>query len=412
MHIKHGYAFKSSFFTDKVNGNILLTPGNFSVGGGFKPDKLKYYDGEIPKDYILQENDIVVTMTDLSKQSDTLGFPARVPRDNNTYLHNQRLGKILHKRPGLEQDFLYYLFCSPSYRNEVLASSTGTSIKHTAPKRIEAFSFFMPSLQEQCAIAEVLKSFDNKINLNRQMNKTLEAMARALFKDWFVDFGPTRAKMEGREPYLTQEVWDLFPDKLDDEGKPEGWLSAKLKDSFHLTMGQSPPGDTYNEDGEGLPFFQGRTDFGFRYPRNRKYCKAPTRIANRDDTLVSVRAPVGDINMAWDSCCIGRGIASLRHISGSRSFTYYATWEMQSDLKQYEHTGTVFGAISKEQFKNINFIDPQANIVALFESQFGVIDQRIRNNVVESSILAQTRDMLLPKLISGKLKMDDAEKNS
>ena len=109
------------------------------------------------------------------------------------------------------------------------------------------------------------------------MNETLEAMARAIFKDWFVDFGPTRAKAEGRDPYLAPKIWELFPKALDDEDTPIGWRVGTVGDCFHLTMGQSPPGSTYNDDGEGLPFFQGRTDFGFRYPEKRKYCTAPTR---------------------------------------------------------------------------------------------------------------------------------------
>jgi type I restriction enzyme S subunit len=161
---------------------------------------------------------------------------------------------------------------------------------------LSACPFVLPPKSEQHAIAEVLDALDDKIDLNRRMNETLEEMARALFEDWFVDFGPTKAKLEGWEPYLKPELWALFPERMDDEGKPEGWENVTLGNDFHLTMGQSPPGETYNETGEGLPFFQGRSDFGFRYPENRKYCTAPTRFANADDTLVSVRAPVGDIN--------------------------------------------------------------------------------------------------------------------
>ena len=175
-------------------------------------------------------------------------------------------------------------------------------------------------------------------------------------------------------------------------------------------MGQSPPGSTYNDDGEGLPFFQGRTDFGFRYPENRKYCSAPTRIAERDDTLVSVRAPVGDINMAWEKCCAGRGVAALRHTSGSRSFTYYSAWAIQQDLKQYEHTGTVFGAINKKQFEALNVLEPTLEFVSLFENEIAPLDERIRKNISESSTLAQTRDLLLPKLMSGKIRLAEAEK--
>ena len=150
---------------------------------------------------------------------------------------------------------------------------------------------------------------------------------------------------------MDDDIMALFPDSFEDSelGKiPKGWEVKTLGECFSLTMGQSPPGSTYNDHGQGLPFFQGRTDFGFRFPENRKFCTAPTRVAQLGDTLVSVRAPVGDINMAWEQCCIGRGVASLRHKSASSSFTYYFAWAIQEKISVYEHTGTVFGAINKK----------------------------------------------------------------
>ena len=122
--------------------------------------------------------------------------------------------------------YLYYLMCTKEYRNEVLASATGTTVKHTSPERIKQFSFKLPPLPEQRAIAHILGTLDDKIELNRRMNQTLEEMARAIYKDWFVDFGPVRAKLAGLEPYLPPELWDLFPDRLVDSelGEiPEGW---------------------------------------------------------------------------------------------------------------------------------------------------------------------------------------------
>ena len=242
------------------------------------------------------------------------------------------------------------------------------------------------------------------------MNETLEWMALAIFKDWFVDFGPTRAKAEGREPYLAPQLWDLFPDGLSYEDIPGGWRDGTIGDCFYLTMGQSPPGSTYNENGMGLPFFQGRTDFGFRYPENRRFCTQPTRIAERDDTLVSVRAPVGDINMAWEKCCAGRGIAALRHKSGSRSFTYYSVRELQQQLRQYEHTGTVFGAINKKQFMALSTLEPRPEVILVFETLVEPLDERIRKNVSENRTLEQTRDLLLPKLMSGEIRLSEAKK--
>jgi len=235
-------------------------------------------------------------------------------------------------------------------------------------------------------------------------------MARAIFKDWFVDFGPTRTKTEGRAPYLAAEIWALFPSSLDDKGNPEGWNEATIGSEFHLTMGQSPPGETYNEAGVGLPFFQGRTDFGFRYPVCRKFCSSPTRIANLDDTLVSVRAPVGDLNMAWEECCIGRGVAALRHKLGGRGYTQYTLQALQPAIARFEDSGSIFGAINKVQFERLRCIAPPPALIELFEATVCRIDDRIRNNTGESQTLTTTRDFLLHKLMSGEISVKDAEK--
>ncbi len=203
IEIKHGFAFKGEFFREEPPGDILLTPGNFQIGGGFKSEKLKYYDGPVDEEFILQEGDLIVTMTDLSKNADTLGYPAFVPKanENRRYLHNQRLGKIIIKdKDSISLKYLYYLLCTQEYRSEVIASATGTTVKHTSPERIKAFRFRVPPLSEQRAIAHILGTLDDKIELNRRMCETLEEMARALFKSWFVDFDLVRFKMRHPSP--------------------------------------------------------------------------------------------------------------------------------------------------------------------------------------------------------------------
>ena len=307
-------------------------------------------------------------------------------------------------------EFAAYYLAHPEVRAYIVQHAIGATMPNLNTSILSSVPFLVPPLEEQERICGILSALDHKIELNRQMNETLEAMARAIFKDWFVDFGPTRAKMQGRTPYLAPDLWALFPDRLDDEDKPVGWEHGNVGQCFDLTMGQSPPGNTYNDDGEGLPFFQGRTDFGFRYPDNRKFCAAPKRTAESDDTLVSVRAPVGDINMAWEKCCIGRGVAALRHSSGSRSFTYHSAWAIQKELNQYEHTGTVFGSINKTQFEALATIEPPSKVVVEFEAYVGQLDDRIRTNVSESRTLAQTRDLLLPRLMSGEIRLRDAGK--
>ena len=223
---------------------------------------------------------------------------------------------VIRGRPDVtDSEFAYYLTQSPAVREYAISQMTGTSGRQRVPTTaLEHIDVALPPLPQQRRIAHILGALDDKIELNRRMNETLEAMARAIFQDWFVDFGPVRAKLAGREPYLPPELWALFPNRLasSELGEiPEGWEVKGLGDCYNLTMGQSPPGSTYNEDEDGLPFFQGNADFGFRYPTNRRYCTAPTRTANPDDTLVSVRAPVGAINMAWERCCIGQRSSSV-----------------------------------------------------------------------------------------------------
>ena len=289
----------------------------------------------------------------------------------------------------------------------------GGTVFGTATKRdVENLAVDLPPLADQRRISAALGALDDKIALNARMNETLDETASALFQAWFVDFVPVRAKISGAwrrgesRPGLPAALYDLFPDALEDSALgeiPAGWEVGEVSDFFDLNMGQSPPGDTYNENGDGMPFFQGKADFDFRYPNNRQYCVAPKRVAKADDTLVSVRAPVGTINMAWERCCIGRGLAALRHKSGSASFTYYALKAMQGEIEQYEDNGTVFGSIGKRQFAALPTLEPPGAAIAAFGEYAAAWDSRIRINTSESRALAAMRDTLLPKLLSGEM---------
>ncbi len=239
---------------------------------------------------------------------------------------------VLAARKGSSEPlFVYYLARSPGFRAYAIGQMTGTSGRQRVPTiAIKNYYLSLPPLDDQRYIAKVLGVLDDKIELNRRMCRTLEEMAQALFKSWFVDFDPVRAKMEGRWrpgeslPGLPAHLYDLFPDCLVDSELgpiPKGWRIGPLSKYFDLTMGQSPPGSTYNDAGKGLPFYQGRAGFGFRFPESKRFCTAPTRIAESGDTLVTVRAPVGAINMAWEKCCVGRGVSVLRHKSGSSAYT-------------------------------------------------------------------------------------------
>ncbi len=398
---------------------------DWASGGTPPKENPEYWGGNIPwisassmKSGRLSDSDRTLTMkgleqrSKLARKNDILllvrgsELHKRIPVGIATrdVAFNQDV-KSLRPKNGLSSTYLYYWLAAHESMLLSKVEHTGIGAGKLDTAVLKNLRVQVPPIEAQRAIAHILSTLDDKIELNRRRNQTLEDMARALFKDWFVDFGPVRTKIEGQEPYLPEEIWRLFPERLDDEGKPVEWEMSTVGECFNLTMGQSPPGDTYNDIGDGLPFFQGRTDFGFRYPENRKYCSAPTRIANAEDTLVSVRAPVGDINLAWEKCCIGRGVASIRHLSCARSFTYHAMWVLQDELKQYEHTGTVFGAINKKQFEAMGFLEPSRVLIDAYEHRIGPLDDEIRNNIGESRTLAQLRDTLLPKLISGELRI-------
>ena len=319
---------------------------------------------------------------------------------------------VTRAKEEVDQNFLYYCMASQSFVDFADSGSEGTRMPRAQWEWVSRYKIPIPPLSEQRRIAHILGTLDDKIELNRQMNETLEATARTIFKSWFVKFDPVKAKVEGcKPPCIDTETAALFPSVLQDSrlGEvPEGWKVATIDEEFNLTMGQSPPGSTYNEDGEGMPFYQGRKDFGFRYPTRRVYCTAPKRFAEKADTLVSVRAPVGNINMVKEKCSIGRGVAAIRHKNGSRSYTYYTMQSLQEVFSRYEAEGTVFGSINKTDFQTLSHLRPPDEIVEAFERLVHPLDQTIENNENESRTLAQTRDRLLPKLLSGEIRVDDA----
>jgi len=340
---------------------------------------------------------------------------------------------LIRLRGDVDARFVKYALSSKVGQAALGAYSLGSVQQVINLRDLKTVRLQLPPLPEQRAIAHILGTLDDKIELNRRMNATLEAMARALFKSWFVDFDPVidntlaagnpipdslaekaarrQALGERRKP-LPESLWRLFPDRFVESELgwiPEGWRAGRLIEQFDLTMGQSPPGSTYNEDGLGLPFYQGRKDFGFRFPSHRVYCSAPTRIAEPGDTLVTIRAPVGDINMAMERCCIGRGVAAIRHKNLARSYTYYAMHSLVESFRRYEGQGTVFGSITKRNFESMEIVVPDTRIVESFERLVTQFDQSIGNLTKQIMTLAALRDALLPRLISGEIRLRDAK---
>lgn len=182
-----------------------------------------------------------------------------------------------------------------------------------------------------------------------------------------------------------------------------------LSDIADITMGQSPSGSSYNEDGNGTIFFQGRAEFGFRFPSVRLYTTEPKRMAYSNDTLMSVRAPVGDINVAHTDCCIGRGLAAIHSKSNHQSFVLYTMFFLKKQLDVFNSEGTVFGSINRNSLNEMPILIPPDEILDKFERIVAPMDLTIRNNYDEIFHLQAIRDNLLPRLMSGELDVSEID---
>lgn len=280
---------------------------------------------------------------------------------------------------GNDKDFLFYFFANKEFVDVSYASSSGTRMPRADWKFMSETLWLFPPLPEQKAIAEVLSSLDDKIDLLHRQNQTLEQMAETLFRKWFVE-----------------------------EDNGEDWQIGTLKDEFEILMGQSPPGSSYNEEKIGMPMYQGNKDFGFRFPSNRVFTSEPKRIALKNDTLISVRAPVGAQNMANEECCIGRGVAAFRHKEHPEfySYTFFKMRFMLDDIRKFNNEGTVFGAISKSDFEKMETEIPSKSDLEKIQSLLKPIDDKVISNSKQIQTLVNLRETLLPKLMSGEIRVN------
>jgi type I restriction enzyme S subunit len=407
VSLQRGNSYKSKLLGE--DGPKLLGLGSIAKNGGFKSTNLKTYGGPTDPRHLLHPGDIYVSLKDVTQSGDLLGSVARVPTSVELGRLTQDTVKLKFRDENFDKNYLYWALRTPEYRNYCRSHALGTT--NLSLSREDFLSFELPTITEgRVNLTQALEGIEAKIELNRRMNETLEGMARALFRSWFVDFDPVHARAAGEAPaHMPPETAALFPARFGDDGLPEGWRIGKLSEIVHLTMGQSPPGDTYNGKGEGLPFYQGRKDFGFRFPSRRQFCIAPQRIAECGDTMLSVRAPVGDSNLASERCCIGRGVAAVSSANGAASYTYYLMGSMRPSLDQYNGEGTIFGSINKKQLSELAFTLPPKGLILRFDQLAAELDARIKINEEQSATLSALRDALLPKLMSGELRVRDAE---
>ncbi len=293
--------------------------------------------------------------------------------------------------------YIYYLLkCLGSLK---------TSDKSTVPgvNRNDLHEIIIPYIKPkfQKPIADCLFLIDEKIKLNNRINVELEAMAKTLYDFWFVQFDfPDK----NGKPYKSSGGKMVWNNELKRE-IPEGWEIRELSDIANITMGQSPPGESYNENGEGIIFFQGCTDFGRRFPAVRKYTTQPTRFAEAGDILLSVRAPVGTMNIANVDCCIGRGLAALNSKTGCIAYLYGVMADFKQVFDRRNVDGTTFGSITKEDLFSLKVIKPTDPILEKFQKTLSAAFEKQDLIETENQQLSTLRDWLLPMLMNGQVKV-------
>ncbi len=380
VEVINGFAFKSKKFVAKPQVGLLPVVKIKNVANGdVHLNNIQYHEfSEKLNRYLICYGDILLALTGNHPHAMTqvVGEVSRY-KLNEKALLNQRVAKIESKH-GLNKNYLYYFLKDDATHDYLANQASGSANQANISKQdIENLEFQLPPLPEQKAIAEVLSSLDDKIDLLHRQNKTLEQMAETLFRQWFVE-----------------------------EAKPD-WEEGVLFDEFDFLMGQSPKGSTFNEDGIGTPMYQGNADFNFRFPNRRVYTSEAKRLAHKYETLISVRAPVGEQNMALEKCCIGRGVAAFKYKADSKYYTYvyYKMRSLMDEIKQFNNEGTVFGSISKSDFQLLSITIPPRSLVDKFQNEAKPIDDKVIENTMQILTIEKLRDTLLPKLISGKVRI-------
>lgn len=373
------------------------------VGGATPSTKNEsYYGGDIawitPKDLstfqgrFISRGERNITLEGLKNSSARLMpphsvlFTSRAPIGyvaiaENEVCTNQGFKSIV---PNNETDYLFLYYLLVYNRDRIENMGSGTTFKEVSGSVMKQIEVDVPiDKLEQRAIAETLGALDDKIENNTKINHHLEQMAQAIFKSWFVDFEPFGGKM------------------------PDDWREGTLSEIATITMGQSPDGSSYNENGIGTVFYQGRAEFGSRFPTRRLFTTQPKRMAAKGDVLMSVRAPVGDLNVAYESCCLGRGLAGIKSNNSCQSFILYTMFALKQQLDMFNGEGTVFGSINKNDVATLPVLIPSDEVLGQFEELVSPMDAAIEANYAESCNLQAARDSLLPRLMSGELPIAD-----
>ena len=321
--------------------------------------------------------------------------------------------KALRPKANVTDDFLPYLLLGNKDRLLSRVDLAGHGTGRLNSDELKSLEIGLPPDSEQRAIAHILGTLDDKIELNRRRNQTLEAMARALFKDWFVDFGPVRAKMEARDPHLPADLWRLFPDRLDDDGKPEGWSNRPLDEIADFLNGLALQKFPATDPDDSLPVIKiAELRNGVSAKSDRASREVPAKYIIKD----------GDFLFSWSGSLLakfwteGEGALNqhLFKVTSERYPMWFVSHWVHHHLEEFQaiaaSKATTMGHIQRGHLKAAMTLCPPDDVLARLGVVMAPLVEQAIHNELESRTLAQLRDTLLPKLISGELRIADAEK--
>ena len=393
--IKHGYAFDGEHIVQEDNGIVLVTPGNFRIGGGFQEEKCKFYSGEIPDGYVLSSGDFIVTMTDLSKTIDTLGYSALVPEsDNRVYLHNQRIGLVSFKANDCFPGYIYFLMRTHPYQRFIANTSTGSTVHHTSPSKIYDYRFYAPSYEEQREIAERMFAYEKIIKNNQRQIKLLEEAAQRLYKEWFVDL-----RFPGHE---NTKITD---------GVPEGWRMAVLSEIASVnkeSISKQYPYDYVDYIDIGA-VSKGQINSVTRLSTKDAPGRAK-RIAFDGDVLWGmVRPNLKSYALVFhpkETSVFSTGFAILHAEKVPFSFLYCHV--TQDEFVSYLincTNGAAYPAVKPSHFENAVLLVPTDMVLSKFHSLVGQMFRQAEILEQKNQQAIEARDRLLPKLMSGEIEV-------
>lgn len=368
--------------------------------------------------YKLRPEDILIAMTGA-----TVGKVGRIPKTKETLYLNQRVGKLYLKDPTVaDYDFIYYVLSQAHYVDQLFGWADGSAQPNISGLQIERLEIPLPPVAEQQAIAHILGTLDAKIELDRRLNETLEAIAKALFKSWFIDFDPVRAKMDGREPGLSNHLADLFPESIENSAVgdiPKGWIVSTVGELADIVGGSTP-------STKEPVYWNGA--YHWATPKDLSALKTPVLLDTersisgeglaqissgllpKGTVLLSSRAPIGYLAIAEVPVAINQGFIAMKAKEGVSNL-FLLFWASSShDAIVSRANGSTFLEISKANFRPISVIRPPREVMGAFDAQVRPLYNRIVENERERRTLATLRDALLPKLISGEIRVADPDR--